>query len=103
MTPTRAQRYLTQEVALVEVYGHVGIVDATMQNLSLTGAFIQMIDPEYVPQKGDLLNLTVNLDEIQKSHNVDAQVIWTKGSQIGVCFISKDEVLERMMAKSQNV
>lgn len=103
MSPTRSQRYNTMEVALVEVYGHVGIVDATMKNLSLTGAFIQMVSADYLPQKGDLLNLTVNLDEIQKSHNVDAQVIWSKGNQLGVAFISKDEVLERMMAKSLNV
>lgn len=99
----KAQRFITQESAQVEVYGHVGIVDALMKNLSMTGAFIQMKKAEYLPQKGDLLNLTVNLDEIKKSHNVDAQVIWSKGTQLGVAFISKDEVLERMMAKSQNV
>ncbi|MNJ99802.1 PilZ domain protein [compost metagenome] len=100
---TTAKRFSTEEAAQVEVYGHVGIMDVQLKNLSKTGAFIEMSQGEYVPQKGDLLNLTVTLDKLQKSHNVDAQVVWSKGAGMGICFITKDEVLERMMAKSNDV
>lgn len=100
---TTAKRFTTKESAQVEVYGHVGIMDVQLKNLSKTGAFIEMSKGDYVPQKGDLLNMTVTLDKLQKSHNVDAQVVWSKGFGMGICFISKDEVLERMMAKSDQV
>ncbi|MNL63599.1 PilZ domain protein [compost metagenome] len=100
---TTAKRFVTQELGQVEIYGHVGIMDVQLKNLSQTGAFIEMAKGDYVPKKGDLLNLTVTLDKIKKSHNVDAQVVWSKGFGMGICFISKDEVLERMMAKSDEV
>lgn len=95
-----AKRFKTNEKAHVEVYGHNGSVNAALRNLSETGAFLEVSKGDYVPRRGDLLNLTVPLTTLQKSHNVAAEVIWSRGLGLGVCFISKDEVLERMMAKS---
>jgi hypothetical protein len=95
-----AKRFKTNEKAHVEVYGHTGTVNAAMRNLSETGAFLEVSKGDYIPRKGDLLNLTVPLATLQKSHNVAAEVIWSTGMRLGICFISKDEVLERMMAKS---
>lgn len=95
-----AKRYTTKEKAQLEVYGHIGTLVANVRNLSQTGAFLEVSYGDYVPQKGDLLNMTVKLDSLQREHNVAAEVVWSKGLGLGVCFINKDDVLERMMAKS---
>jgi len=100
---SKSKRHATREKANVEVYGHRGILSASMKNLSGTGAFLEVKEGDYIPKQGDLVNVTVTLDRINRTHNVDAQVIWSKGMGMGVCFISKDEVLERMMAKTNGI
>ena len=95
-----AKRYETNETAHVEVYGHVGIINVNLKNLSASGACLEVSSGEYIPQKGDLLNMTVRLNSVQRTHNVAAEVIWSSGMGLGICFINKDQVLERMMAKS---
>ncbi|WP_415063282.1 PilZ domain-containing protein [Bdellovibrio sp.] len=97
-----AKRFKTKETAQIEVYGHIGILVASLKNLSQTGAFLEVSLGDYVPQKGDLLNMTVQLGSLQRTHNVTAEVIWSKGLGLGICFINKDEVLERMMAKGSS-
>lgn len=94
-----AKRYSTKETAHVEVYGHIGILVTNLKNLSQTGAFLEVRQGDYIPKKGDLLNLTVNLTTLRRTHNVAAEVVWSKGLGLGICFINKDQVLERMMAK----
>ncbi|UOF01017.1 PilZ domain-containing protein [Bdellovibrio bacteriovorus] len=97
-----AKRFLTRETAQIEVYGHVGLLVASLRNLSETGAFLEVAKGDYVPKKGDLLNMTVNLDTLDRIHNVAAEVVWSKGMGLGICFINRDQVLERMMAKSSS-
>ncbi len=97
-----AKRFKTKETAQIEVYGHIGVLVASLKNLSQTGAFLEVSSGDYVPQKGDLLNMTVQLGSLQRTHNVTAEVIWSKGLGLGICFINKDEVLERMMAKGSS-
>lgn len=97
-----AKRFLTKERAHIEVYGHIGILEAELKNLSITGAFLEVSQGNYVPQKGDLLNMTVKLGSLQRTHNMAAEVVWSKGLGLGICFINKDQVLERMMAKSSS-
>lgn len=97
---TTAKRFRTKEKAQIEVYGHVGTLTAQLRNISQTGAFLEVSQGDYVPQKGDLLNLTVQLDSLKRTHNVAAEVIWSKGLGLGICFIQKDQILERMMAKA---
>ena len=53
-------------------------------------------------RKGDLINITVQLDSISKTHNVDAEVVWTSGSGMGVCFVKKEQVVERIFMRSDN-
>lgn len=99
----RSQRFVTKERARLEVYGHVGVLSAEIRNLSHTGAFLEMNIGDYIPQKGDLLNMTVLLDSIKREHHVTAEVVWSKDGDLGVCFINKDQVLERMMAKAKGI
>lgn len=100
MNTISAKRYPTKEVAQLEVYGHIGTLVANIRNLSASGAFLEVSEGDYVPKKGDLLSMTVRLSTLQREHNVSAEVVWSKGLGLGVCFINKGEVLERMMAKS---
>ncbi|MEK2689982.1 PilZ domain-containing protein [Bdellovibrio sp. GT3] len=95
-----AKRFKTKENAKLEVYGHIGNSEAKMRNLSATGAYLEVNHGEYVPRKGDLLNLTVELNSLKRVYNVAAEVIWSNGLGLGICFIHKDDILERMMAKA---
>lgn len=97
-----AKRFVTNETAHIEVYGHIGILKASLKNLSATGAHLEVPPGNYVPQKGDLLNMTVQLSSVRRTHNVTAEVVWTEGIGVGICFINKDQVLERMMAKGNS-
>lgn len=101
MNTATAKRYPTKEVAHLEVYGHIGTLMANVRNLSTSGAFLEVVSQgDYVPQKGDLLSMTIKLSTLQREHNVSAEVVWSKDFGLGICFINKGEVLERMMAKS---
>lgn len=98
-----AKRFPTKETAQLEVYGHIGTLVANVKNLSASGAFLEISAGDYVPQKGDLLSMTVRLDSLRRQHNVTAEVVWSKGFGLGICFINKGQVLERMMAKSAGI
>lgn len=96
----RSQRFKTKETAYIEVYGHAGVLTAELCNLSQTGAFLKLKKDDFIPRKGDLVNITVHLSSVSKSHNIDGEVIWTQDLGLGICFINKNEVLERMLAKA---
>ena len=98
-----AERYPTQEIADIEVYGDATKLRAVMRNLSSTGAGLEILGGSTTFQKGDLLNITVELDSLEKIHNVDAEVVWTNGQGVGVCFMKKDAVVERIFNKSDRV
>jgi len=95
-----AKRYQTQETAQIEVYGHAGLIVARMKDISQTGARLEVARGGYNPQIGDLLNLTVTLNSLNRRHNFSAEVVWQNDGLLGVCFISKDAILEKMMAKN---
>ncbi|WP_413559963.1 PilZ domain-containing protein [Bdellovibrio sp. HCB209] len=95
-----AKRFQTKENAKLEVYGHIGKSAAEMRNLSATGAYLEVSQGDYIPKKGDLLNLTVELSSLKRVYNVAAEVVWSSGVGLGICFIHKDDILERMMAKA---
>lgn len=93
-----AQRFDTEEVAQIEVYGrnHSKIV-ARMRNLSSTGAFFELAQSEYVPKQGDMLCVTVHLPSLNRSRIVHAQVVWNRGLGFGAQFMMKDELVTRML------
>ncbi len=97
----RAERYSTYEMADIEIYGQSLRLRATVANLSTTGASLVLTPSEKSLQRGDLINLTVELSSLDRVYNVDAEVVWTKDSQVGVCFVKKDEVVSRIFLKSQ--
>lgn len=99
-----AERFRTKEGGQIEVYGQIGVLNVTLVNLSLTGAMVRLdnkaIRDATQPEAGDILSLTVHLEEISKTHYLSAEVVWARGFSVGINFINKDEILERMMAKA---
>ena len=96
----KAKRFLTQELAQIEVFGRIGKIFCKMGNLSVSGAFFEVISSNYMPKDGDLVRLIVNLRSIKKVHNIDAEVIWCKGLGIGLRFISTEEFRKKISEKT---
>lgn len=94
-----AKRYLTQELAQIEIYGHTDKVICKMANLSTSGAFFEIISSQYIPRMGDVIRLTINLRSIKRVHVINAEVIWSKGLSLGIQFLTTLEMQEKLSAK----
>ncbi|MFZ4404428.1 MAG: PilZ domain-containing protein [Pseudobdellovibrionaceae bacterium] len=97
----QSPRFETQEKASLEVYGQNLHLSALLKNLSETGAFIELSDNHNVTKKGSLLRVTVFLDSLQKERVINAEVIWKNGSSLGLKFLSKKDIVNKMLARSQ--
>jgi len=87
--PVPAQRYNTKETAQIEVYGRNGKVFCKLGNLSESGAFLEIVNSNYVPRSGDLIRITVLLRQLNKTHVVDAESVWARGLGLGICFLKR--------------
>lgn len=96
-----AQRYPTIEYAHIEVYGRTGKLSGKIKNISLTGALIELngISGEYVPKEGDLVQMTVDLNSIGKTHHKDAEVMWNDGVCFGIRFVPKNYIIDNLFSK----
>lgn len=91
-----ARRFVTQELAHIEVYGKPGRVLTKMGNLSTSGAFFDILSPNYDIKKGDIVRITVNLRTLNRVRVVDCEVIWAKGLGVGVQFLKRDELKDKL-------
>lgn len=91
-----ARRFVTQELAHIEIYGKNGRIMTKMSNLSMTGAFFEVISPNFTFKKGDIARVTVNLKSLNRTHIVDCEVVWSKGLGVGVQFLKRDELQEKL-------
>ncbi len=94
-----ARRYNTKEMAQIEVYGRMGKVFCKLGNLSESGAFLEIINSSYVPRSGDLVRITVLLRQINKTHIVDAEIIWARGLGLGINFLRKKTLVEKLSGR----
>lgn len=94
------ERYMTQERAYLEIFGRMGTLIAEMKNLSLTGAFLEIIQGDYIPQKGDIIRVTVPLESLGRTHSVNAEVVWGKSLGVGICFLNRQETMTKMLTNS---
>lgn len=90
-----AQRFTTNEPASIEVYGRKSHVEATLKNLSATGACLTWHHEGFGLNQGDLVCLTVELVKLKKRHRVNAEVIWCANKEIGVSFIPPEELVQK--------
>lgn len=95
-----AKRFQTNQEVKVEIYGHPLDIKAKMKNLSSTGAFLELMKAETLPQQGDLIRITVPLLEVNKVRQLSAEVIWNQGLGFGINFISDELVVDKIMLKS---
>lgn len=84
-----AKRYQTQEPARLEVLSKKEFIYCRMRNLSSTGAFFEITNSSYSPKKGDIVRITINLKQVNASHIINGEVIWSKGYGVGVSFIKQ--------------
>jgi hypothetical protein len=101
MTEDLTERYLTQEKAYLEIFGRMGTLIAEMKNLSISGAFLEIVQGDYIPKKGDLVRVTIPLESLGRTHSVNAEIIWGKSLGVGVCFLNRQETMTKMLAGSR--
>ena len=101
LNPT-AKRHPTKELATLEVHGRTVKVQCRMNNLSVTGAFFELINSNYVPKQGDLVRMTVSLRQVNRTHTLHGQVIWSRGLGLGVSFIKDREVYDILSKTSRS-
>lgn len=95
-----ATRFITNEPASIEVYGRKSTVDATLKNLSATGACLAWHKEGFELTTGDLVCLTVELVKLRKRHKVNAEVVWCSGKEMGVTFIPADELVTKFASRT---
>ncbi|WP_413290111.1 PilZ domain-containing protein [Bdellovibrio sp. HCB337] len=95
------ERHQTQERAYLEIFGRMGTLIAELKNLSTTGAFLEIIQGDYIPQKGDLMRVTVPLESLGRTHSVNAEVVWGKSLGVGICFLNRQETMTKMLTRNR--
>lgn len=91
-----ARRFATQELAHIEIYGKSGRILTKMGNLSASGAFFEVLSPNFTVKKGDVARVTVNLRSLNRVHIVDCEIVWAKGLGVGVQFLKRDELQDKL-------
>jgi len=93
------KRFTTREPAQIEVYGRHGKIYCQMGNLSTTGAFFEIISSDFMPRKGDLVRVTIQLKQLNRVYSLDAEIIWRKGLGMGLMFLKKEKLFEKLSAR----
>lgn len=91
-----AKRYPTKEPARIEVYGRPEAIFCRMNNLSSTGAFFEITHAKQMPRVGDLVQMTISLKQVNKTHILNGEVVWHKGMGIGVSFIKQKDIIAKL-------
>jgi hypothetical protein len=91
-----SKRHLTREPARIEVYGKKEVLYCSMNNLSSTGAFFEILNPTFTPRAGYLVRVTIKLKQINKTHFVNGEVVWFKGLGMGVSFIKQKDLFDKL-------
>lgn len=94
--PQVSKRFVTQELAHIEIYGHPGRTLTKLGNLSASGAYLEILSPQFSIKKNDLVRITINLRSLNRIHTLDCEVIWTKGLGVGVQFLKREELQEKL-------
>lgn len=85
-----SKRYLTQEIVKVEIYGKTTKLTCRMANMSISGAYFELLSGGAGLVSNELVCIYIHLRAINKLHTVNAEVVWSKGIGFGVQFLTKD-------------
>lgn len=69
------KRFYTSQAIQAEFFRHEKPVGGKVRNLSMGGAFLEFVHGHLKP--GDLILLKFDLNEVQRSYNIAARVMWT--------------------------
>lgn len=94
------KRYRTYAKVRCQKYGSGSAALMILNNVSKTGARLNLITAASEFLKGDILRLIVELDAINKKRIVNAEVVWSKEGALGVSFLSPDLVVSKLLNKS---
>lgn len=89
-----AKRFKANMISEIQVHGQEGNLLGFMRNVSSSGALLEIFEGDYVPQRGDILHIS---NEIQ---DLDAEVVWSRSEGFGVCFLDRAELQERLMNRT---
>jgi hypothetical protein len=89
-----AQRYKTSEIAKIQVYGRSGDLVARLKNISAQGALLELLNGDFLPKRGDFIHITIHLSDVNKTHEINGQVIWSNELSFGIYFIKKQELAD---------
>lgn len=81
-----AERFPTREPARIEIVAKKTILFCRMNNLSKTGAFFEILSSNYTPVPGEIVRVVINLKQVNKTHTIYGEVVWSRGLGLGVAF-----------------
>ncbi len=97
------RRFKTNQLARVETFQTEVIIESSMFNLSMGGAYVE-IDKKPDITIGDLVKLEIALADLDRSHKMSAKVVWTTrrgsfigGYGLGLKFVREQEVYRNLM------
>lgn len=91
----KAKRFKTREKATVQIDGQKEILHAIVNNISESGASLALKEGGRYPRKGERINVTLHLSNVNKVYEIVAFVAWSKHSKLGIRFISKKEANQK--------
>lgn len=94
------ERYETRESATMQKVGQMGFVIASLKNISHGGVCLEWANESFHLAKGDLVNLTINLNQIGKKYSLSGRVVWKVGRRSGVQFMSSEQVMKELLSKA---
>ena len=96
----QSQRYQTRENATMQKLGHVSAVIAALKNISKSGVCLEWSNDGFHVAKGDLVNLTIHLDQVGKKYSLSGKVIWRIGRRSGIQFMTPEQLMRELLSKS---
>ena len=97
------KRFRTNQRLAVESYSTGEVVESSMFNLSVGGAYFES-PSKYNASIGDLIKMSVNLKDVDTKHLMNARVVWTTrkghysgGYGVGVKFVKNEEVYRQLL------
>jgi Tfp pilus assembly protein PilZ len=99
------KRFRTNQRLNVESYSTGEVLESSMFNLSVGGAYFESQN-KCSASVGDLLKMSVNLKDVHTNHLMNARVIWTTskghysgGYGVGVKFVKNEEVYRQLLGE----
>ncbi|MEO0335306.1 MAG: PilZ domain-containing protein [Pseudomonadota bacterium] len=97
------KRFRTNQKLAVESYSTGEVVESSMFNLSVGGAYFESQNKCHA-SVGDLIKMSVSLKDVHTSHMMNARVIWTTrkghysgGYGVGVKFVKNEDVYRQLL------